>query len=203
MMYLPIVLTLSATASALTTKPLSRQDAETVVDVLSVIEQSYSRGTLIADAQTFDGSLLGALNLEPQVDIVTVSTHQLLDYQQPDDWPLFLTKYQELTSAATNDLASETPFNSTISAEITTLLGDLAGDVSQFLASILAKEPNFDSAPPTRSIVENFVNNNAFATFGYVDALVGLVSEDQTATASAAAAAVSSSYAEALAEIVA
>lgn len=83
-----------------------------------------------------------------------------------------------------------------------TLLGAFAGDVSEFLTSIVAQEPNFDSAPPTRSIVENFVNNNAFATFDYVDALAGLVSEDQTATASAAAAAVSSSYAEALAEIV-
>lgn len=78
-MYLGLILALSAAASALTTKPLSRRDAEEVVDVLSVIEQSYSRGTLIADAETFDGSLLSALDLEPQVDIVTVSVHQLFN----------------------------------------------------------------------------------------------------------------------------
>lgn len=78
------------------------------------------------------------------------------------------------------------------------LLGTFSGDISQFLHSIVEQEPNFDNEIPTRSIVENFVNNNAFATFGYVTALAGLVSEDQTATASAAAAAVSGSYAEAL-----
>lgn len=78
-MYPAFILALSAAASALITKPLALRDAETVLDVLSVIEQSYSRGTLIADAQTFDGSLLGALDLEPQVDIVTVSIDRIND----------------------------------------------------------------------------------------------------------------------------
>lgn len=85
-MYPAFILAVSAAASAFATRPLSRRDAETTLEVLSVIEQSYSRGTLIADAETFDGSLLGALDLEPQVDIVTVSaSHQRLRDQQPDN----------------------------------------------------------------------------------------------------------------------
>lgn len=69
------ILTLSAMASASIAQalPVSTREAMEVVDMFRVIEQSYSRGTLIADAQSFDGSLLGALNLEQQVDIVTVS----------------------------------------------------------------------------------------------------------------------------------
>lgn len=69
------IFTLSAMASASIAQalPVSTREAMEVVDMFRVIEQSYSRGTLIADAQSFDGSLLGALNLEQQVDIVTVS----------------------------------------------------------------------------------------------------------------------------------
>lgn len=78
MVLLNAVLALSATASALTFQSLTRRDAADVFNIFSVIEQSYSRGTLIADAQSFDGSLLGALNFQQQVDIVTVSLFMYL-----------------------------------------------------------------------------------------------------------------------------
>lgn len=71
---LNILLLCAAAASALATRPIISRDAQGVFTNLEVIEQSYSRGTLIADAQSFDGTLLGAIDFEEQVDIVTVSS---------------------------------------------------------------------------------------------------------------------------------
>lgn len=70
---LSIVIIFAAAASALATRTIIPRDAESVFINLEVIEESYSRDTLISDAQSFDGTLLGAIDFEEQVDIVTVS----------------------------------------------------------------------------------------------------------------------------------
>lgn len=66
MMYANLILT-AAVVSAQEGQPVLTRNAETFANVLRVIEGSYSRGTLIADAQSFDGSLLKSLTFGQQV----------------------------------------------------------------------------------------------------------------------------------------
>lgn len=48
------------------------RDAALVLNTLKIIEASFSRDNLIADAADYDGSLLNTLLFQQQVDIITV-----------------------------------------------------------------------------------------------------------------------------------
>lgn len=108
---------------------------------------------------------------------------------------------QQLTIAATNALASEDPLNSTLSAQISSLLNTLSTDVSEFLDAIVAQAPQVEANETTRAILVNFLRNNAAATVNYATVLAGIVSEDQAATVSSMAAELKAAYSGVLGEI--
>lgn len=105
---------------------------------------------------------------------------------------------QQLTVAVTNSLLEELPLEADVSAEVVPLFQTLAADIEQFLANIVAKEPNFDASPVTRPALANFLAQDRDAFIGYAAALTALVTADDAATAQAAADSITASFESAL-----
>lgn len=56
------------------------RDDQLVLNTLKVLEASFSRDNLIADADSYDGSLLNTLLFQQQVDIATVRAESSLRF---------------------------------------------------------------------------------------------------------------------------
>lgn len=120
----------------------------------------------------------------------------------PDSWSLLSTKsltiYQQFAVALTNTLVEEAPLPADVSAEVIPIFDTLTTDVEQFLANIIAKEPNFDASPVTRPSLANFLAQNRDAFVGYAAALTALVTADDAAAAQEDSGRIAAAYQSAL-----